>query len=302
MLVELVQDDRLLTALPQFDDDAATLPIALVAHRADAAYPVRADELPHLLQDTLAIDEIGNFSEYDALLSRFRLFGVRLGSDDEPGSAGAIGLADGRPPADEAAGREVRPFDDFHKFVYGDLGLVDHLDECVADLGHVMGRYARRHSDGNSGRAVAEQTGKFGREDRWLLASLIVIRHESDGVQFEVPQQVCGRFGEAGLGISHSCRRVAVDRTEIPLPVDKWIAVVEILGHPGERRVDRLVTMRVVVAAGVADDFGAFAEFGARSKIEVVHRDQDAPLRRLQTVLHAGQRPADDDAHGERQV
>ena len=35
---------------------------------------------------------------------------------------------------------------------------------------------------------------------------------------------------------------------------------------------------------------------------EVVHRHQDAPLRRLEAVAHVGQGPADDDAHGVGEV
>ena len=39
-----------------------------------------------------------------------------------------------------------------------------------------------------------------------------------------------------------------------------------------------------------------------RPEAQVVHGDQDAPLRRLQPVAHVRQRPADDDAHGVGQI
>ena len=41
---------------------------------------------------------------------------------------------------------------------------------------------------------------------------------------------------------------------------------------------------------------------GAGREVQVVHRHQDAPLRRLEPVAHVGQRPADDHAHRVREV
>ena len=56
--------------------------------------------------------------------------------------------------------------------------------------------------------------------------------------------------------------------------------------------------VRMIVAAGVAGDLGAFDAGGAGREIQVVHRDQNPPLRRLQPVAHVGQAPAaDDHAH-----
>ena len=58
-----------------------------------------------------------------------------------------------------------------------------------------------------------------------------------------------------------------------------------------------VVAVRVVALHRLADDAGALAGGSGRAQAEVVHRHQDAPLRRLEPVAHVGQRPADDDAH-----
>ena len=64
-----------------------------------------------------------------------------------------------------------------------------------------------------------------------------------------------------------------------------------------QRRVDRRIAVRVVALHRLADDAGALAGGRGRPQVEVVHRHQDAPLRRLEPIAHVGQGPADDDAH-----
>ena len=55
--------------------------------------------------------------------------------------------------------------------------------------------------------------------------------------------------------------------------------------------------MRVKLADDLADDGRALAELGVRVQVQVVvHREQDAPLHRLQPVAHVGQRARGDDA------
>ena len=55
--------------------------------------------------------------------------------------------------------------------------------------------------------------------------------------------------------------------------------------------------MRVVVAAGVAADLRAFDSGGVRTEIEIVHRHENAALRRLETVTDVRQRAANNDGH-----
>ena len=91
--------------------------------------------------------------------------------------------------------------------------------------------------------------------------------------------------------------RQAGDGAEVALRVDEAMAHGPVLGHADERRVDRLVAVRVVALHRLADDAGALAGRGGRAEAEVVHRHEDAALRRLEAVAHVGQGPADDDAH-----
>ena len=77
---------------------------------------------------------------------------------------------------------------------------------------------------------------------------------------------------------------------------------VPFLGHPDQRGINHAFPVRMIVTAGVARDLGTLHPRGAGSEVQVVHRDQNPPLRRLQTVTHIRQRPTDDHAHCVRQV
>ena len=60
--------------------------------------------------------------------------------------------------------------------------------------------------------------------------------------------------------------------------------------------------MRVVVAAGIAGDFGAFEVLARGAEIQVVHGDQNPPLRGFEPVADIGQSPVHDGAHGVREI
>ena len=61
------------------------------------------------------------------------------------------------------------------------------------------------------------------------------------------------------FGITHGGRRIAIDRSEVALPVNQLVAQRELLGHANGRIVHRGITVRVVLTDDVADDAARFA-------------------------------------------
>ena len=89
---------------------------------------------------------------------------------------------------------------------------------------------------------------------------------------------------------------------KLPWPSTSGVAHVELLRHADQRVVDRRVAVRVVVAHRLADDLGALAVGAVAGQPHLLHREQDAAMRRLQPVADVGQRAPDDHAHGVIQV
>ena len=152
--------------------------------------------------------------------------------------------------------------------------------------------------DRDAGRAVHQQVRKRRGQDGGLFGRLVVVGYEVDRLAVEIGHQVVGERLQLRLGVAHRRRRVAVDRSEVPLAVDQRIAHVEALRQADERVVDGRVAVRVEVAHHLADDLGALAVGPVRRQPHRAHAVDDAPVRRLQPVAHVGQGAADDDAHG----
>ena len=146
-------------------------------------------------------------------------------------------------------------------------------------------------------RAVDEQVGELGRQDRRLLLGAVVVVDEVDGVLVDVGEHLAGDRGQARLGVAHGGRRVAVDRAEVALAVDERIAHREVLGEADQRVVQRAVAVRVVLAHHLADDRGALAVRAGGRQAHLAHRVQDPAVDRLEPVADVGQGARHDDAH-----
>ena len=157
-------------------------------------------------------------------------------------------------------------------------GLSISAIDAVDDLAQVVRRDVGRHADGDARRAVDQQVGQLGRQDRAAAARAVVVLDEVDGVLVDVGEHLGGDRRHARLGVPHGRRRVAVDGAEVALAVDQRVAQRERLRHADQRVVDRDVAVRVVLAHHVADDRGALAVAGRRGQPHLVHRVQDPAL------------------------
>ena len=178
-----------------------------------------------------------------------------------------------------------------------DARIVDQRDAGVDDFGEVVRRDVGRHADRDAGGAVDQQVRHARRQDDRLRLLVVVVGDEIDGLLVDVGEQLRATARHAALGVAHGRRRVAVDRAEIALPVDQQVAHREVLRHAHHRVVDRGIAVRVVLAEHVADDARALHVRARCDVIALVHREQHAPVHRLQAVADVGQRAADDHAH-----
>ena len=276
--------------------------IALVADAGDAVDPLIGGHGADALFDAVAGLLIGDFRNDDTAAALGVLFNFGLGSQDDRAAASVIALANSRATTDHAAGGKVGTGDDLHQFVDRDLRFVDDLDDRLANFAHVVWRNRRGHADRDSVGAVDQQIRISRGQHSRFGAALVVGRNEIDRIEIDVVEQQRREGRHAGFGVSHGRRRQPGDRAEIALLVDQHVPHVPFLGHAHQGRIDDAFAVRMIVAAGVAGDLGAFDAAGARREIQIVHRHENSPLRRLQPVAHVGQRAADDDAHGVGQV
>ncbi len=125
----------------------------------------------------------------------------------------------------------------------------------------------------------------------------IVVIDEIDGILVEIVEQAVGDLGQPCFGIAHRGGIIGVHRAEIALAIDQRHPHRPVLRHADQRKVDRAVAMRMIVAHHVADDLGAFAVRLAGDHAAFLGGKQNAAVNRLQPVAHVRQRPAHDHAH-----
>jgi hypothetical protein len=145
---------------------------------------------------------------------------------------------------------------------------------------------------------LTKRFGNFAGRTDGSPIRIVVVRLEIDGVLVDIAENFHRRLGQARFGVSIGRRRIAIDRAEISLAVDERHAHGKILRHPDHRIVDRLVAVRMIFTDHVADHARGLDVLLVGRVPLLVHRIQNAPMHRLQSVARIRQRPRHDHAHG----
>ena len=199
---------------------------------------------------------------------------------------------------DDAAGWEVRPAYDAREVFGRGVGMIDQVDDAVADLDQVVRRDVGRHTDGDTRRAVQQQVRQARGHDNRFHGLVIVVWLEIDGIFLDIAQQFISDGSELRLGVAHGSRRVVVLGAKVALAQHQGIAHRPPLRHAHERIVDRYIAVWVITFEHFADSTGALAELSGGLQAHLIHGVKDAPVNRLEAVAHIGQGAAYNDAHG----
>src|SRR4029077_16341793 len=138
-----------------------------------------------------AIDVVWNFSDDDLFSAAFELLDAGLAAHLHAAAAGLEILFDSRHAADDAAGREVRPFYVFHQLLKRDFWIVDLRTDSIDHFAEIVRRNIGRHAHGNAGSAINEQIWKGSWKNCRLGARFVIIWDEIDRVLIHVGHQ-CG--------------------------------------------------------------------------------------------------------------
>ena len=311
VLEQVVQHRVRVGVVLDLDVDPHPVAVGLVAKVGDAVDPLVLHQVGDLLQQGRLVHLVGQLGDDDRDAVAARLLEGDLGPHDHPAVAVGVHLADRvdrlrgagdrvlllLQAEDRAAGREVGALDERAEVVRGELRVVDEGDLRVHDLAQVVRRDVRRHPDRDARRAVDQQVGQLRREDRRLAVLAVVVVREVDRLAIDVRQHLRRDRRQAGLGVAHGRRRVAVHGAEVALAVDERVAHREVLGQAHQGVVDRGVPVRVKLAHHLADDRGALPEGAVRGQPHLPHGVEDPAVDRLEAVADVRQGAGHDHAH-----
>ena len=295
VLEEEVEDDLRDGVLLEVDLDA-DLVLGEVAHLGDAGEDLLVHQLADVLQQVRLVDAVGDLVDDDLRVAAL-VDDLAAGADDERRAAGRVHLLDRAGAADDAARGEVGALDVLHQAVDRDRGVAHERLDALQHLREVVRGDVGRHADRDAHRAVEEEVGELGRQDRRLLERAVVVRHHVDRLLVQVLQQVLGEALHAHLGVAGGRGLVAVDRAEVAVAVHEHVAHVEVLRQADDRVVDRGVAVRVVLAHHLADDAGGLLVGLGVGVAHLAHRVDAAAVDGLHAVARVREGAADDDGH-----
>ncbi len=311
VLEELVEHLARGRAPLELDDDVHPLAVRLVAQVADVGDAALAHQLRDAFEQGGLVELVGDRGDDDTVTAAAaaaaiapaagHLLDARGRAHDDAALARAVGQLDFLAAHDQCTGREVGSLDELHELIHGNIfhlaPAVDQEHDGIAQFTEVVGRDVGGHADCNAAVAVEQEVGQQRGQHRRFLEAAVEVVVPVDGLFFDVGDQRLGDAGQAGLGVAHGCRRVAVHRAEVALAVHQGVAQAEVLGHAGHGVVDRAVAVRVILAEHLTDDTGGLAVRCAGAVAHVIHRVDDAALDGLHPVARVGQCPRDDNTH-----
>ena len=220
------------------------------------------------------------------------------GTDNDLAPSGGVGGTDAAASHNDAPGGEVGSLDIFHQVRQLRLGIVQHADAGVDDLGQVMGRDIGRHTYCNAGGAVYQQIGETAGQHPGLLPGLVKVGVPVHGVLFNVPQQLLGDLGHPRLGVTVGSGGVSINGAEVSVSVHQRIAHGKVLRQTDHCVIYGGISVGMIASQHVAHAGGGFLKGLVRGQVVLVHGVENAAVDRLHAVPHVRQGAPHNDAHG----
>ena len=289
LLVQVVQHHLGQFAALEFDHQAHARLVGLVLDVADALDLLLVHQFGDAFLQCLLVDLVGQLVDDDGLaLALVDVLEVAAGTHDHAAAAGAVAFAHALNAVDDAGGGEVWRRDDLDQVIDAGIRMGQHVQAGIHHLVEVVRRNVGGHAHRDAGRAVDQQVGQLARQHQGFLLAAVVVGAEVDGFLVDVGQHLVRDLGQTDLGITHGRGAVAVDRTEVALAIDQHVAQGEVLRHAHDGVVDSDVAVRVVFTDDVTDDTGRLLVRPVPVVVELVHREQDAAVHRLETIACVG--------------
>ena len=225
-----------------------------------------------------------------------------LGPHDHTTAASTIAFAHTGHAIDDAPGREIRRRNAFDQLIDGAFRIAQAIQAAFDHFGQIVRRNVGGHAHRDPGAAIDQQIGQPRRQQQRFLFAAVIVGAEVHRFLVDIGQQFMGDFRQADFGVTHGGRIVAVDRTEVALPVNQHVAQGEILRHPHNGVVDRRIPVRVIFTDHIPDDTGRFFVCPVPVIVQLVHGEQDTPMHGLEPVTNVREGSPHDDAHGVVQV
>ncbi len=234
----------------------------------------------------------------DLLTAPLGLLDLPLAAHAHGALAGFVDLTQLFPGIDDlAAGRKIGTLDVPEQIFALQLAIVDQGHGGLAHLAQVVGRDVGGHAYRDAGAAVGEQVRNARGQHQGLLRGAVEVGPEIHRALLDLVEQLSRQRRQACLGVAVGGRCIAVERSEIAVPVHQPVTQREVLSHAHHGVVAGAIAVRMVLAYDRAHDGRALAKARVGVEVQVgVHGEEDPPLHGLEPVAYIRQGARRDDA------
>ena len=190
---------------------------------------------------------------------------------------------------DVCAGGEVRSFNVLHQSVDIDVRIVYVRTASVNYFTKVMGWNVSCHTNGDTVCTIYKEVWYFCRHDRWFKQGIIEVAHHINRVFIQVVHDVLAHLCKSALRITHGCRRVSIDGSEVSLPIYEHITHVPVLSHANQGSIYGTVAMGVILTKYFTNDTRTFLIRAGACVADSKHTVKDASVYWLESVANIGE-------------
>ena len=184
---------------------------------------------------------------YHNLIVGLAALNLSLSTHHDTSASRLIGIANTLQTINIGSCGEVGTRNILHQSISIDIWVIDVSTTTIDNFTKVMGRHVSSHTNGNTVTTVHQEVRYLSRHHRRLHQRVVEIILHIDCFLLQVVHDVFTHLRKAALCVSHSSRRVTVDRAEVTLTVNQRIAHVPVLSHTDEGAIDRSVAVGVVL-------------------------------------------------------
>ena len=147
-----------------------------------------------------------------------------------------------------------------------------------------MRRHIGSHTHSDTRRSIHEQIRHSCRQHSRLLQSVVEVILKINSLLIQIDKHIFSNTLQPRLGVTHSRRTVAVNRTEVTLPVNKRISHSPLLSQTHHCEINGRVSVRVILTEHLTHDTSRFFSWLVRWNPEFVHTEQHSSVNWLKTV------------------
>ena len=237
-LLEQQLDDRARLGTPlQLQDEPEPVAVRFVTDVGEVHNAASSREVGDLSDDPRLGDRIRELGYDELVPSAPQRLLHDAGTHDDPAAAGLVHVSNPVTPYYESARREVGPRKVLHQDIDRRIGILDQGPQGGGDLPQVVGWHVGAQPHGDPRGPVDQKVRNPGRKNGGLGPLPIEILYDIHRFLLDVGEDVFGNRRELGFRVPVRRRRVAVDGTEVALPVHERITKGKVLDHPYERVV-----------------------------------------------------------------